>query len=185
MPRRKCAVLFLVTLSSLLLIGCNDQDLPGKDGLQVVKQVEELRLLLDKFNAARNSTSGELSVQLVFTSDVDLDLYVTDPLLETVYFANAKSKSGGEITEDIMCNARQPRIEEVVFKTPLPGRYRIGVDFPERCEGNGKSALYIVAATRDGNKEEAAGSVLFQQFKIVAMEFETDEKGNIQKRKDD
>ena len=28
----------------------------------------------------------------------DLDLYVTDPLLETLYFANKESKSGGRIS---------------------------------------------------------------------------------------
>ena len=39
--------------------------------------------------------AANLRIQLAFDDAADLDLYVTDPLQETVYFANTRSRSSG------------------------------------------------------------------------------------------
>ena len=70
---------------------------------------------------------------LAFGADADLDLYVTDPLLETVYFANQSSRSGGQFLEDVRCDEEQIKVEEIRFDAPMPGRYRIGIDYPNAC----------------------------------------------------
>ena len=169
--------LYLIALVTAFLQGCTDQGEAGQNSVKLDMQLQELRALLDEIETPDDEEQAGLLVQLVFSSDADLDLYVTDPLLETVYFANNKTRSGGEITKDLKCDAgelsfEKMRVEEVRFKTPLPGRYRVGVDFPEHCQDQLESAAFLIAATHGGKTEEASGSVLFQQFKVVAMEFE-------------
>lgn len=73
--------------------------------------------------------AGALRVRLAFGAEADLDLYVTDALAETVYFANERAASGGRLTADARCDSPAPRIEEVLFAAPLPGTYRVGVDY--------------------------------------------------------
>src|SRR5439155_1284410 len=49
-----------------------------------------------------------VTVTLRWTAPVDLDLYVTDPSLETVYFANPRTASGGVLERDARCAGREP-----------------------------------------------------------------------------
>src|SRR5687767_8083414 len=44
-----------------------------------------------------------LRVTLLWSEPVDLDLYVTDPARETVYFGNGASRSGGRLERDTRC----------------------------------------------------------------------------------
>jgi hypothetical protein len=77
-----------------------------------------------------------LELRLAFEGLADLDLYVTDPGLETLYYANNPVRSGGELLEDQRCDGEGgagPRIEVARFALPPPGRYRVGVDFPASC----------------------------------------------------
>ncbi len=113
-------------------------------------------------------------VRLKFDDDVDLDLYVTDPLLETVYFARHESRTGGVISADVRCDSSGPRVEEIRFPDPWPGRYRIGVDFPARCDGakSRAPAPYAVTVNADGVLHEARGLVSLEQFEVVVLEFD-------------
>src|SRR5439155_24529865 len=77
-------------------------------------------------------------VVLLWAAPVDLDLYVTDPGLETVYFANTPSGSGGKLVRDLACGQLTETTpttfsEEVVWTKAHPGRYRLGVDFSDTC----------------------------------------------------
>ena len=72
---------------------------------------------------------GTLRIRLAFGAAADLDLYVTDPLAETIYFANERAASGGRLVADARCDTPAPRSEEIVFEAPRPGTYRIGVDY--------------------------------------------------------
>jgi uncharacterized protein YfaP (DUF2135 family) len=70
-----------------------------------------------------------LRVRLAFGTEADLDLYVTDARDETLYFANQRAASGGRLVSDAHCGSPAPRVEEVRFEAPPPGRYRVGVDY--------------------------------------------------------
>lgn len=115
---------------------------------------------------------GELVVRLAFGAEADLDLYVTDPLAESIYFANRDARSGGKLTADVRCDSPEPRIEEVRFATPLPGRYRIGVDHPTRCDGAKTPTAYAVSVQGAGLSNQAGGSIALSQFDVIVMEFE-------------
>jgi len=124
------------------------------------------------FRDPRKRPETTLSVQLAFEASADLDLYVTGPTLETVYFANHKSKSGGEISKDVRCDSDGDRIEEIVFDNPLPGRYRVGVDFPEGCDEGVLLAPYAVSVRHDGEERQVFGTVTLEQFDVIVLEFE-------------
>ncbi len=113
-------------------------------------------------------------VQLAFGEEADLDLYVTDPLLDTVYFARHESRTGGRISADVRCDTAGPRIEEVRFDAPWPGRYRVGVDHPMRCDGAPAPApaAFAVTVYADGRTYHARGSVPLEQFEVVVLDFE-------------
>jgi hypothetical protein len=55
--------------------------------------------------------SGGLLVRLAFDDVADLDLFVTDPLQESAYFANTPTRSGGRLLDDRRCSDPSPRVE--------------------------------------------------------------------------
>ena len=101
---------------------------------------------------------GALRVRLAFGAQADLDLYVTDPLDETIYFANERAAAGGRLVADARCDSPDPRIEEIVFAAPRPGRYRVGVDYMvyrERCGAQPEVVAYVLAIdTPEGRRFE-------------------------------
>jgi len=124
-------------------------------------------------------SADALVFRLAFDTTVDLDLYVTDPLLETVYFANHQTQSGGRIVADVRCSSAgdSVRIEEIRFEDPYPGRYRVGVDFPRHCggedrDGDDEFAGYAVSVNGAGASHSVRGSIERQQFEVVVLEFD-------------
>jgi hypothetical protein len=92
--------------------------------------------------------AGALRVQLAFGAEADLDLYVTDPLAETIYFANERAAGGGRLVADARCDSKSPRIEQIVFAAPQPGRYRVGVDYMvyrAQCGAQPEVVAYVLA----------------------------------------
>jgi hypothetical protein len=126
-------------------------------------------------------TSDQLQVRLAFPAAVDLDLYVSDPLLETVYYANTPSRSGGRLAEDARCKGAPDagmRVERVHFELRQPGRYRIGVDFPEACDGDSE-APFVVRVDVGGRTRTASGVAQLLDFDSRVLEFELDASGSL------
>jgi hypothetical protein len=116
---------------------------------------------------------GGLRVELHFGAEADLDLYVTDPLRETVYFANTPTRRGGVLERDLRCDAPAPRTEAVVFEVAPAGRYRVGVDFPRRCGGTlARSVPYLLVVRADGLRREQRAQIEFGRFELRALELE-------------
>lgn len=111
---------------------------------------------------------GGLVVTLAWDAPVDLDLYVTEPGLETVYFANRKSAHGGVLERDARCadapagrraaGATEPRLEAIRWPAPPAGQYRVAVDFIETC-GDRRIVVvsYRVVVDVDGRRQERVG----------------------------
>ena len=110
---------------------------------------------------------------LRWTAPVDLDLYVTDPGLETLYFANARTASGGVVERDARCAEQQPgeQTEQARWTKPPPGRYRIGVDFLETCSGRATEALYTLTVEVDGRRQEISGRARRGEREPRVLEF--------------
>jgi hypothetical protein len=124
-----------------------------------------------------SSSGSELRVVLAWEGESDLDLYVTDPAAETVYFANALSRSGGRLVRDERCGAPDAgaRREEVTWQTPAPGRYRVGVDYIESCDAGRARQPFRVVVGQGGVRREVAGSVGPERFQPIVMEFDVRE----------
>ena len=116
--------------------------------------------------------AGTLRVQLFFGAGADLDLYVTDPRQETVYFANTPSASGGALESDLRCGDPAERIERVRFTDPPPGRYRVGIDYPERCGARRGPAPYRVVVEGPDLRREVRGEIDLGHFQMVVLEME-------------
>ena len=114
---------------------------------------------------------GEVRVRLVFGEAADLDLYVTDPAQETVYFANSPSRGGGRLSHDVRCGEPPPRVETVVFETARPGRYRVGVDFPPvTCDDAQNPTSFVVVFESYGQSREQRLSIRPGEFLPVVLE---------------
>jgi hypothetical protein len=119
-------------------------------------------LSADALRSALDATPrapGALRVQLAFGAGSDLDLFVTDPLDESAYFANPRTATGGTLDADRRCGDAAPRVETVSFAAPPPGRYRIGVDHPRVCSGDARPAEFVLVVEWDGHREERRGAI--------------------------
>jgi hypothetical protein len=116
---------------------------------------------------------GDLRVELVFGQGADLDLYLTDPSQETVYYANTPSRvNGGLLAADLRCDAAAPRVESIVFASAPPGRYRVGVDRAETCEGGAALEPFLVTVeTPAGERQELRGEIADRRFLVRVLEF--------------
>ena len=119
-----------------------------------------------------------LLVRLAFDDVADLDLFVTDPLQESAYFANTPTRSGGRLLDDRRCSDPSPRVEAIYFPSPIAGRYRVGVDFHGRCEetsvsGDAKSeGVYMVRVEEGGRVLERRGMLTPGLFEVIVIEFD-------------
>jgi hypothetical protein len=135
----------------------------------------ELRARADALEAALATSAPaaahELVVRLAFEPGADLDLYVTDPLEETVYYANTPARSGGALDADRRCEAERDVVETVRFAAPPAGRYRVGVDFQEHCEGGARVEPWVIAIDANGERRWLRGLATWNVFASRVDEF--------------
>ncbi len=116
-----------------------------------------------------------LEIRLSFDGAADLDLHVTDPLLETVYFGNTPSTHGGRLDRDVRCERSaegDDRRETVRFDAPLEGVYRVGVDYVKACRRFGRQADYRIRVVGPGLELEHEGRIEPGRFENEALVFE-------------
>lgn len=121
--------------------------------------------------------AGGLVVTLRWAAPVDLDLYVTDPTQETVYFANRRAASGGELVEDAACPPAEASAdvevgETVRWPSPPAGRWRVGLDYIDRCGREIAEVGWRLTVEAPGLRREATGSVRLSRFLYQALEFD-------------
>lgn len=116
---------------------------------------------------------GDLRVALVFGAGADLDLYVTDPSQETIYYANSPSRSsGGRLDADRRCDDPMPRVETVELAGAAPGRYRVGIDHAQRCGGRGEAVEpFLLIVEAGGRRRELRGEIAGGRFLPRVVEF--------------
>lgn len=127
--------------------------------------------------------SDNLRLELTWKAPVDLDLFVTGPSGETIYFGNKQAKNGDRLIEESNCEslASQPSHsrESVLIPVAQNGKYRVSVDFILQCsssleEVEGKIDLFN--AQDNTTLTQHTITVRRQVLNTVAMEFEVREK---------
>jgi len=126
--------------------------------------------------ASPDPAGAGVTVTLRWDAPVDLDLYVTDPVLETVYYANPRSASGGVLEADARCARRAPGTQEerVRWTKPPSGRYRVGVDFPETCGARVDDAAWAMTVDVDGRRQETTGRARLAERRPAVLEFDVE-----------
>ncbi len=123
-------------------------------------------------DASASLPPDAVRVRLAFGAGADLDLYVTDPLTESLYFANTPIRSGGELDADQTCDDPAPRIERASFAPAPPGRYRVGVDFMSRCERGAAVVPFALEVRAGGLRRVERGLIEFGHFQPRVLEFD-------------
>jgi hypothetical protein len=156
------------------LVGCaggSRSDRALRDALAAEANDLELALAAQP-NAG---STAAVRIRLAFGAAADLDIYVTDPNHETAYFANTPTKQGAQLTQDVLCGAPAPRVETVTIVDPIPGLYRVGVDFPRTCGDERGPVSYVVFFDANGRREVRRGSIEPGEFLAIVLEAEVEE----------
>lgn len=111
-------------------------------------------------------------MHLVFGGEADLDLFVTDPMYEEIYFANAAGRLGGVFEGDRRCGDPAPRVETIRFPQAPAGRYRVSVDYPQRCDPGVEEVPYRVVVEAGSERREVEGTARFGRLEQIAVEFD-------------
>jgi hypothetical protein len=100
--------------------------------------------------------SGDIQVSMTFDTNDDLDLYVTGPDNETVFFDNKNAANGGilDLDANMLCGAPAGNSENITWPqgTAPEGTYQVFVNFYLSCSGD--PVNYTVTVTVVGNPPE-------------------------------
>ncbi|MAQ18288.1 MAG: hypothetical protein CMN30_26265 [Sandaracinus sp.] len=103
-------------------------------------------------------SSGNIQVTLAWPTQADLDLYVTDPNGEQVYYQHTQAASGGRLDQDARggCNNAQAdnNLENVYWDqaNPPSGAYQVAVHYWDgaRCSTNAGATTFTLSIAVGG-----------------------------------
>jgi hypothetical protein len=119
----------------------------------------------DRLSAAGAKT-GDVQISLIWFNTNDLDLHCVDPTGFEIYWKpeHRRSRSGGELDVDrnAGCNRTTPEPVENIYwprgAAPM-GRYRVYLDFYQRCPGAPNETSYKINVLHGGVRKEFSGTV--------------------------
>ena len=120
--------------------------------------------------------TGDVQVTLTWDSVNDLDLWVTDPADETIYYHNKTSASGGELDVDANpgCNdLTSSPVENIFWPTgdSPEGTYTIYVQYYDVCQPEARTP-FTVRLQVNGETQIFTGVASEQNEKIEIHTFE-------------
>ena len=96
--------------------------------------------------------TGDVQVTLTWDVDSDVDLHVTDPAGEEIYYGNPASASGGQLDLDSNagCTLDHKRAENITWPSghAPSGRYYVLVDYWDACSQ--AETRYVVTVNQKG-----------------------------------
>ncbi len=105
--------------------------------------------------------TGEVQVNITWTSTADVDLYVVDPLGAEIYYARRQSSSGGQLDIDsnAACGTDGPRAENIFWPfgvVPPRGEYEVRVNNWSSC-GEAATDYVVTVRTKGGVPQTFTG----------------------------
>jgi hypothetical protein len=104
--------------------------------------------------------TGDVQVTLTWQAEVDVDLYVTDPAGDTVYYGNRSVLSGGELDRDNMCGDFEWGRPENVYwpQAGAPaGTYTVKVRYYGSCGSEDPTVAWTVRVIVGGTAQSFTG----------------------------
>jgi uncharacterized protein YfaP (DUF2135 family) len=120
--------------------------------------------------------TGDIQATLTWDSTNDLDLWVTDPSGDTIYYRNSLSSTGGELDVDANAdclNLTTDPIENIFWDTgeaPM-GRFEVAVQYFKQCETNAPISYHLRLEV-DGEVTEYDNVILAEGQKQDVVTFE-------------
>jgi len=121
-----------------------------------------------------DETAG-LHVFLTWDAPVDLDLYLTDPSTESLYFGNNPTRSGSRLLTDVRCDTvrtSSAAVEHALIAKPTAGAYRVGVDFLDDCGSGIELVPFRISVDHDALHLEKSGRARVGEFLVIGLDFE-------------
>jgi|GEM_PF-3533906 len=119
----------------------------------------------DRLNAAGAKT-GDIQISLIWFNTNDLDLHCIDPSGFEIFWKpeHRRSPAGGELDVDrnAGCNRLTAEPVENIYwaKGTAPmGRYRVYLDFYQRCSGAPNETTYKINVLHSGERKEFSGTI--------------------------
>jgi hypothetical protein len=168
----RAAAAVMVAGLSLACLACRSTPLTREALLE--EFASEASSLEDTLTRQPEPASGALRVTLAFGPEADLDLFVTGPRHESVYFANTPSATGGALVADLRCGAAAPRLETIIFPSAPQGIYRVGVDFPERCFAGVDAVAFAVSVAHRGQRGLSITRGIIRPGEFLTIVLETE-----------
>ena len=107
--------------------------------------------------------TGDVVVYLTWDTTADIDLHVTDPNGEEIFFGHSSSASGGQLSADNgnPCPAIVGEPERIFWPTGVAphGRYVITVEYYRQCNNEGATNWNVIVLV-DGKKSVFSGVIL-------------------------
>ncbi|MBI5514405.1 MAG: hypothetical protein HY909_11595 [Deltaproteobacteria bacterium] len=92
---------------------------------------------------------GNIQVTAAWGTSSDIDLHVTDPMGEEVYFGHRQSSSGGVLDHDAnaACSVAPPTVENVYWSSPQPpqGTYQVRMVAYDMCNNGATPVTMSIA----------------------------------------
>ncbi len=122
--------------------------------------------------------TGDVQVTLLWQDDIDLDLYVTDPRGETMWYQNPRSSSGGMLDVDANAACQSPAmminpVENIFwpYGGAPTGHFVVKVNYYQDCIGRGAGSFKIRLKV-DEQTTEYSETVTFVNQTVHVTEFD-------------
>ena len=122
--------------------------------------------------------TGAVQVTVAWDSGADIDLYVTDPSGETLFYneKNDHTSLGGHLDQNARGDCRQQQhahIENAYWSAAAPGVYRVELHYFGPCEKSRKTHAQLSVSVR-GKLVGSYGYELEPEQRVEALSFEID-----------
>ncbi len=119
----------------------------------------------DRLSAA-GARTGDVQISLIWSDTNDLDIHCVDPSGFEIYWKpeNRHSRTGGELDVDRNAGCRLTTSEPVeniywAQGTAPRGRYRVYLDFYQRCPRASNESSYRINVLHGGQRKEFSGTI--------------------------
>lgn len=104
--------------------------------------------------------SGRMDITLSWSGAADLDLHVTDPYAETIYYFHPTSESGGSLQQDGECAGSGDHQETVSYPSGMAasGMYQISIHYFRAC-GSANDVTWNVKVDSDKGTQNYSGNI--------------------------